>query len=540
MTSQKTAQKKKLFHEIQNSVSPVPPSIGDLAWRNLTRQVRLLLQSNPLYSLSLLGKTPHSLSIIPTDPWPGDPLHGHLILDGKIKINESIYDLNEFWTTKKAQKSDLLQLHAFDWIRDLRSVGDNVARRLTRQLILAWISRNQNWRSSTWSPEILGRRLTNWISLYDFFCSSADDTFREIFFKSLIRQARHLNRCWVDAPTSYQRLRALKGLIFASITLLEIRKQLPKLLEKLEEEIQEQILPDGGHISRLPSAQANLLWDLIDLRSLLRAMKHDIPKSLQEAIDKMAPIVRLFRHGDGGLSSFGGISPLTPNSVDMILSLADVGGKPPAKAPSMGYERCATKNSLLLINTGGPINSLRGSKANTLADPGTAILDFEWSVGRERLVVQGDLVLRSTEGTPLCLQSLVNQNDLKIHRKNQDGHILFDAHYHSQDFNHDRHLYFAAHRGDFRGEDTIELSTDGLLAIRFVLSPGIQVDLSPNGKTAVLKSPSGQIWRCLAEGHQEILCDQILDTNTHIIFLLSTLRSHLPQTFRWAFKSDHF
>lgn len=511
-----------------------PPSTPITPWKNLNSHVRLLLQSNPLYGLSLLGKAPRSLTIIPTDPWPGDPLHGQLILEGKIRVNQSILDLNEFWTMKKGQKLDFLQLHTFDWIRDLRAVGDNASRRLTRQLILAWISRNQNWRLSSWRPEIIGRRLANWISLYDFFCSSADDAFRDIFFKSLVRQSRHLNRCWTDEPTSFQRLRALKGLIFASITILEKQKRLPKLLKKLETEICEQILPDGGHKSRLPAAQAMVLWDLIDLRSLLKAIKYDVPKVLQDAIDKMAPIVRLFRHGDGGLSSFGGISPLSSNTIDMILSLSDVRGKPPAKASLIGYERCVTKNSLALVNTGGPLESI----FDTLMDHGTGILDFEWSTGRERLIVQGDLVLRSAEGTSLRLHSSVCQDALKVFRKTIDGHALLDAHYRSHSFNHDRQLYLAANRGDFRGEDTIETPTSGLFAIRFILSPGIQTELSSNGKTAVLKSPSGQVWRCLAQGHQEIICDYLPEVETSLILLLGTLQPQKSQTLRWAFKTD--
>ena len=50
-----------------------------------------------------------------------------------------------------------------------------------------------------------------------------------------------------------------------------------------------------------------LLRHLVDLRAVLRAAKAEVPEALQHAIDRMAPALRFFRHGDGALALCGGI-----------------------------------------------------------------------------------------------------------------------------------------------------------------------------------------------------------------------------------------
>ena len=56
----------------------------------------------------------------------------------------------------------------------------------------------------------------------------------------------------------------------------------------------------------VPAIELSLLRHLIDIRSALRDAKEDVSHALQTAIDKTAPMVRFFRHGDGGLALFNG------------------------------------------------------------------------------------------------------------------------------------------------------------------------------------------------------------------------------------------
>ena len=73
-----------------------------------------------------------------------------------------------------------------------------------------------------------------------------------------------------------------------------------------------QILPDGGHISRNPGALIELLVDLLPLRTAFTARNIAPPPALLNAIDRMMPMLRFFRHGDGNFALFNGMGP-TPH-----------------------------------------------------------------------------------------------------------------------------------------------------------------------------------------------------------------------------------
>ena len=78
---------------------------------------------------------------------------------------------------------------------------------------------------------------------------------------------------------------------------------------RLGDELERQILPDGGHISRNPGALIELLLDLLPLRQAFTARNMPPPPALLNAIDRMMPMLRFFRHGDGNFALFNGMGP---------------------------------------------------------------------------------------------------------------------------------------------------------------------------------------------------------------------------------------
>eukprot|EP01037_Dinobryon_pediforme_P016770 gene16770-16950_t len=200
----------------------------------------------------------------------------------------------------------------------------------------------------------------------------------------------------------------------------------------------------------------------------------------------MAPLVRLFRHGDGGLASFMGnnnpynmgigTNDISPGSVDMALSLADVRGRPPGRAPHIGFERCVSKAGLVLLNVKPSLYDLPSFMRSE--EPGINILDFEWSSGRQRIVSRSDAVIQLADHSWLQIKDVdSNQPIVKRHNKDKNGYIevelektIYDLTYH-----HKRQLYLAPEEGDFRGHDTFTLSKSSMGAIRFIFSNTMNV-----------------------------------------------------------------
>jgi uncharacterized heparinase superfamily protein len=507
------------------------------------RFLHRLWRASPFYRLSLMGKSPKYLSVLPADPWPGDLNAGRLLWDGKLGIGQDLISLTDLWMPARVDTATLEALHEFAWLRDLRAIGDNAARRLCRQLITNWIERNQDWRLLPWQAGITGQRIANWIALYDFFCSSADESFREMFFKEIACQTRHLALSLQAATTPLERLQGLKGLIYAAVTFPGESGRLITVLPDLDVELEAQILPDGGHCSRNPQTHLLVLRDLIDIRAMLRLIHYTIPLFVQKYISLMVPIVRLFRHGDGCLASFGNVSNIPSPIIDMVLSLADVRGRPPENAPSLKFERAASKGSLILLNVGSKIASL----PLFTGEEGTGSLNFEWSVGRDRLVTQGDIILQTARGKHLHIPGHLESDSIKLYRKNQQGHAFLDVTYGRHDehsYKHRRQLCLASNQADLRGEDTICVPHEAMYGIRFVFNEKSEVSLTTSGRSGLIRLPVNdnsdmrgiRQWRLLVSGAEEIFHESISAFQS--ILLLGHLKPNEPASIQWAFRQN--
>jgi len=479
-----------------------------------------LVFASPLYGLTLRGRRPTRLLLAAEDPWPGDAATADALFQGRFRFageegharNQPPWDI--------ADRSDAWRaaLHGFAWLRHFRSAGGDAAKRQARALVASWLARHGRWNPLVWRPDVQGRRLVAWLGNGGFLLEGADDAFRAAFLRSLGEQSRQLGRAVGLAAPGAGKLIAVSGLIHAGLCLPNMRRCLAQGAYLLDRTLAEQILPDGGHASRSPSLQLQVLRDLVALRGVLMQAKFEIPLALQNAIDRMAPMLRFFRYGDGRLALFNGGREGDDGEVDFVLSRADAKGKPLTSAPHSRYERVAARRTLLLIDVGVPPTAIPGALAH--ASP----LAFELSVGRERLVVNcgapenpaSELarVLRATAahstltladtnavalggGHPLSVTAMRNE---------ADGSTWIDASHdgYVRDFGltHRRRLYIDASGEDVRGEDSLSgAGKSGLpFAVRFHLHPDVHASLVQNGSTILLKLAGGSGYRMRAAG----------------------------------------
>src|SRR5690606_16380486 len=136
------------------------------------------------------------LKLIPPDPWPGDAQRGRDMVAGVFRFAGQEIERHALsWEPVEASPEWIEGLHGFEWLRDLRSVGGERARRMAREMVTLWLERYPKPDGSiAWRPDVTGARVVAWIAFHDFFCASADDDFRKAYFAGLARQARHLSR----------------------------------------------------------------------------------------------------------------------------------------------------------------------------------------------------------------------------------------------------------------------------------------------------------------------------------------------------------
>ena len=236
------------------------------------------------------------------------------------------------------------ELHGFSWLRHFTTAhaagtGD-AARAYAQKLVADWISTEGNWHAVAWRPQVIGRRLTSWVANGALIIDGTELVYRSTLLRNMARQARHLSRVAAMAPAGEPRIVAAIGLAFSGLCLSEGHRRLKKGIALLCRELNRQILPDGGHVSRNPSAQLSILLDLLSLREALTTRRIEVPKPIRDAIDRMMPMLRFFRHGDGRLALFNG-STEGRKARSTRCSTRRHQGRPFGYAPHSGYQRLA-------------------------------------------------------------------------------------------------------------------------------------------------------------------------------------------------------
>ena len=245
-------------------------------------------------------------------------------------------------------------LLSFAWLRHLRAADSAITRANARALIDDWINIQGGFHPLGWRLDILTRRILGWLSQAPFVLQDADAAFYRRFIRSLSRQVRYLRRSLRHCRDGVPRLQALIALNTASLCMQGQGRALRKLARRLSEELQIQILPDGGHISRNPGALIELLADMLPLRQLFFARNLQPPQALNNAIDRMMPMLRFFRHGDGNFAQFNGMGATPVDLLATVLAYDDARGQPLSNAAHSGYQRLEAGQTALIMDTGRP------------------------------------------------------------------------------------------------------------------------------------------------------------------------------------------
>jgi uncharacterized heparinase superfamily protein len=490
---------------------------------------RALLYGSAPYHLSLLGRTPAALALRLDQPWPGDPARGVALLGGAFSfIGETVQAEMPPWSAPLAP-AWLAGLHGFSWLADLAAVGDGAAVRAMQGWTADWLMRCDAWDAIAWRADVTGDRLFAWIEHIDALAGAEDGAARKRLVASIARQSRHLGRVAAREPLGVKRLAALRGLV-AAVAALGGERRLERALARLEREIVAQILPDGGHVARSPAMQVAALRYLVDARAALRARQVEVPPALQSAIDRAAPMLRFFRHGDGGLALFNGTDEGDAGLIDRVLARTDARGRPPPSAPYAGFQRAQAGRTLVVADTGVP------ARPGFDSDAHAGTLSFEMSHGRERLVVNcGGLrrsspewrsVARATAAHSTLVVADTNSSEIAAHgglgrcpthvpcERIEDGgsHWVSASHDGYQPvfgLTHARQLFIASDGEDLRGEDRLTGPAGRSFAIRFHLHPQVQASLIQDGAAALLRLPSGAGWRLRAQGAVMSLAESV-------------------------------
>jgi uncharacterized heparinase superfamily protein len=476
----------------------------------------------------VLGRrAPDRIDLAVPFSWPEDRSAAEAILDESFLFAGRRVPLGRApWSALAQSSSVAVALHAFEWLADLRALGTKAAQQRARELVSGWIDQNDRWSLPAWHPAVLGRRLSLWLAAADFLLTDADDGFRSRFLTAAAQQARHLARVAGTCRGTAEAFAAVKGQVLA-VVCLRIGTLAPALA-RLSREIERQVLADGGHVQRNPALHLQVLRDLVDVRAALQSSRAEIPPVVVAAIERMAPMLRNLRLGDGALALFNGSKEEDRRLVDAVLARAGVKGKAALDAAAVGFQRIEAGRTVLLCDAGAP----PPAGADGFAHAGT--LSFEMSVGRERLIVNcgacaGDdgtwrQAMRTTDAHSTLVVDGANSSTLgpsrrrqtmqvTVSRREANGAVWLDASHNgyrrTYGIVHRRRLFVADTGEDVRGEDSLEGPRPAPFRIRFHLPPDVRASMVQDGSAVLLRTSGGSGWRFLAVGGALSLEDSV-------------------------------
>ncbi len=275
------------------------------------------------------------------------------------------------WNNPQRDALWLYNLHYFD---DLCAQGAAERSGWHGALIGRWIAENPAGHGCGWDPYPTSLRIVNWIK-WALSGGELGNAARH----SLAVQARWLARGIEWHLLGNHLLANAKGLVFAGCFFEgeEAEGWLSEGLEILGAQLEEQVLPDGGHFERSPMYHAIVLEDLLDLANVLAAygVAGDVAGRLRAAAPAMIAWLRAMTHPDGELAYFNDAAPGVAASTEALAQYASLLGiAPPATQTSVwlrdsGYLRLESGPFVALFDAAavGPDYQPGHAHADTLS-----------------------------------------------------------------------------------------------------------------------------------------------------------------------------
>jgi uncharacterized heparinase superfamily protein len=508
----------------------------------------LRIAGEPLRPLGRVrARPPQRLLIAPQDIRTVDPTIAAEIEEGYFAFGGKIVNAGALspFQIEPPSKSWARALGGFGWLKHLRA-GTQFTRANARALVDDFLRLRGRPAAGDpmWEPRVVSRRILAFLSQSPMILDGAEPDFYRRFMAHFTRARTHLMRALAQEPQGEWRL-------FAAIALAELavcsdadQRTQRASTQLLARELARQLMADGGHIARNPQTIVDLLLELLPLRQAYAARGTQMPAALINAIDRMMPMLRLLRHGNGSLALFNGMSVTQPELIATLLAYDDVRGRALLNAPYTGYQRMEARGSTLIADTGRPPPPAYSGEAHA------GCLSFEFSYRGEPVIVNcgapgpnraaareiartsaahSTLIVEDTSSCRFSTQVgldrffqgqiLSGPTRVEVARTNtQDGERLALSHdgYASRfGLIHGRVLTLAPDGGRLSGEDSlIRMQQPGgaaahRFALRFHLHPAVSAASIWEGQGVVLDLPGGERFTFDAGGDAVLLEDSI-------------------------------
>lgn len=501
-------------------------------WAEYTGRAGEPLPGSTMYRMRLNGPAPEALLSSPKDMRPARPVRGERILKGHWRFGRYELKVPEGhapWGPPFPALHFADRIHRFHWLRDVFACGEHGVKR-ARSLTLSWVNTFGRWDSFGWRLDATADRIINWLSLAPDLIATLDPGPKEALLDSLARQVRHLALSDLALATQEGRFRIAVALTLSGLCLPDGEKYLEQGLSLLETETDQQVLADGGHVSRSPSRLAETLIDLHITEDLLLRMGRAAPDFMSKLQTRMQSMLKFLTPADDGLLVANGGSDGIHGLGRAALSAFGEGGGKFAFAQLSGYHRVVADDLTVYMDTGAAPPepyadiahaaclsiSIQDGPERLVTSMGAHVdLDPEWRFAARQTPAHSTLILDDENSGVFKLDEDTGQvllsgpTEVSARRMEENDQFLLTGQHSgwraSHGFVHRRRLYVDKSGTRVTGEDSVSRPLSEItpppehktpFAVRFHLHPDVKIARGDDDKTVFLGLERRErVWR---------------------------------------------
>ena len=372
--------------------------------------------------------------------------------------------------------------------------------------IAAWLHQNPRWHPEHWRADILAERIIRWLGAYDIVSIGIDPAERQAWAAAILQHARHLAHATLKEIAPWRRFLVHQARIYSAIALPELESTLARRISEFGQDVDKQILSDGGHIERAPARALAVLAILGEIRDALIGHHVEPPRELMAAIDRMVPFIKALCHGDGGFALMNGAVATTGPLIEAVIKASGGKGRALTSAPYSGFHRLKAGQTTILIDCGEPLSreqafkapasfELSNGKVRLIGNCGMRLADDttrpQWRAALASTAAHSTLVINDKDAGPV--------NEASVQRRDHEGARLIEMSHNgyqaSFGITHRRAIYIDGSGSDIRGEETLSGGRSQPFSVRFHLYPDIRASMVSGGGEVLIKPPRGRGWR---------------------------------------------
>jgi uncharacterized heparinase superfamily protein len=465
---------------------------------------------------------------------PGDRTAGTALRAGHFLINGAKHPIGQvdFAASGRINPGIERTVHGFMWLADLaasvpRADGIALAERITG----LWLAANREvGKGAAWEVEHAGWRLLAWLIHAPLVLAGQTKGLKSRLLAAIGETADWLDRKVAREGCDIGAVVGWAALVAAGLLLPNGRPRRLYAEAGLLRALGDCVGEDGGVLSRCPAAQMDLIRLTTDLIACYHAAGREPPPALGVMRELLVPPLLSLRHGDGGLGSWQGQGAIRADSVAALIAASGVRTRPLVTSGQWGFQRMRGGDTQVQCDAAPPPRArhARNGCASTLA--------FELSDGPARVIVNcggaglaggqvpsrigqalrataafSTFVLDNANSTAVLLHGQLGKGveTVEIERRMVEQHgrqatrieAAHDGYAQRFGLIHQRILTLSADGTELAGEDIlIPAAKKGkrgkiAFAIRFHLGRGVELQLSPDKRGAILLLPDGRLWQ---------------------------------------------